>query len=261
MDKTETIEVENVYKAIKIVENEIAMETATLNDERVSGYSKELIAKGLEEKYRELNYLKALSEGRLFSDVPQSAFRNEMEAVMYNLYKWRDNENPYHKDTDSKALKEGEVGHINHFVIKEPVPERMFLIRGLEEFDVTETDAISYEDDTVEQTLKIKFRNNIVDCPIVAFSECKRLYDGATKCEIVIDSLDSTGVVVYTTHYTGEVRINSLGKLTGNYASNESQTFEVTFSYGERTMEKNTKMEERLTRRESAQSENKDTDK
>lgn len=257
MDKTESIEVENVYKAIKLVENEIAMETATLNDERVSGYSKELIAKGLEEKYRELNYLKALSEGRLFSDIPQTVFRDELEAVMCNLYKLRDHEKSYTKNTDSKTLKKGEVGYINQFTIKEPVSERMFLIRGLEEFNVTETDIISYEDDTVEQTLRIKFRNNIVDCPVVEFNERKRLYDGATNCEILIDSLDSTGVVVYTTHYTGDVRIKSLGKLTGNYASNNSQTFEVIFSYNERSMEKNYKKEERLTRREPTRSEDK----
>lgn len=257
MDKTESIEVENIYKTIKLVENEIAMETTTLNDERVSGYSKELIAKGLEEKYKELNYLKALSEGRLFSDVPQTVFRDELESVMYNLYKWHNHEKPYTKNTNSKTLKKGEVGYINQFAIKEPVPERMFLIRGLEEFNVTETDVISYEDDTVEQTLRIKFRNNIVDCPIVEFSERKRLHDGATNCEILIDSLDSTGVVVYTTHYTGDVRIKSLGKLTGNYASNNSQTFEVTFSYNERSMKKNCKKEERLTRIEPTRREDK----
>ena len=64
MDKKgETIEVSDLYKKIKIIENEISMKKKTLDELNEKSPGKELLIKDLEEKEQELNFLKKLEMG------------------------------------------------------------------------------------------------------------------------------------------------------------------------------------------------------
>lgn len=220
MDKIEEIDLKNLYRTIAILKNEVKMEEETLKGMKQDSVSKELIETGIFHKKKEIDYLESIANGT----APESDWFFE-KAIKIN---------EKDKKIDEIPLENGHVGCIAGYKINEPVKENLFLIRGLENFSVTESDILSYLDKTSEKTLTITVRNNIPNTPIIKFNEYTR--GEQEKIEnIKIDILDPTLVTIYTMEYKN-VKFISMGNIKGNYSSSEPQTFDVTFSYEDRGM-------------------------
>ena len=219
MDKKgETIEVSDLYKKIKIIENEISMKKKTLDELNEKSPGKELLIKDLEEKEQELNFFKKLVMG---------------VAPGLDRYVINDKETPSY----GKQIKTGEISFIADYVIKEPAKENLFLIHGLEKYGVTVSDVVSYNDNTSTKKLTIAIRNNVVDCPIVEFDGLASDSRNRLSEDISIEILDTQLKPVYKMIYKEPI-IHSLGDLNGAYDSCKPQIFTVTLSYRVREMVK-----------------------
>lgn len=228
MDKIEEIDLKNLYRTIEILKNEVKMEEETLKGLKQDSVSKELIETGIFHKKKEIDYLESIAKG----EEPGSDWY--FEKAIKN--------NEKDKKIDEIPLEKEQVGCIAGYKINEPVKENLFLIRGLENFSVTESDILSYLDKTSEKALTLTIRNNTPNTPIIKFNELLKVNAWAIiwkkdkKLEnIKIDILDPTLVTIYTMEYKN-VKFNSMGDIKGNYSSSEPQTFDVTFSYEDREM-------------------------
>ena len=221
------LEIEDLYKAIEIVKNEVLMKEKTLKeiDElevkckyKYFSVSKELLVKDLEEKRKELKSLERLSTGNT----------SELDGYIVDV-----NQLPSY----GEELKHGDISFINHHVIKEPARENLFLVHGLEEFGLTESDIVSYDDNSSTKKLTLTIRNNVVDCPIVEFNNLANNSRNKLRKDIVIEILDPQLKPVYKMIYKEPV-VRCLGDLNGAYDSCNPQVFTVTLSYRVREMEK-----------------------
>jgi len=222
-----TIENSDLYRAIKIVQNEISMKEKTLKeiDEleikckyRDFSVSRELLEKDLEEKRQELKSLEKLSTG------------NTAEPDGYVV-------NVNQTSSCGCGLNHGEIAYINFHAIKEPAKENLFLIHGLEKYGVIVSDVVSYNDNTSAKKLTIAIRNNVVDCPIVEFNKLANDSRNRLREDISIEILDPQLKPVYKMIYKEPV-VRCLGDLTGAYDSYKPLVFTVTLSYRVREMEK-----------------------
>lgn len=225
------LEIEDLYKTIEIVKNEVLMKEKTIlemdelerkcrenNYEKDFSISKNLLLKDLEEKRKELKSLERLSTGNT----------TELDGYIVNV-----NQLPSY----GEELKHGEISFINHHVIKEPARENLFLVHGLEEFGLTESDIVSYNDNSSTKKLTLTIRNNVVDCPIVEFNNLANDSRNRLHKNIVIEILDPQLKPVYTMLYKEPV-VRCLGDLNGRYDGYQPQLFTVTLSYRVREMEK-----------------------
>lgn len=150
------IKTRELEKQIKLVEADIQMTLANINDNKVSTFAKKLLSRDLAEKYFLLDKL---------SNILNNVGETEQEfGITWDDIDWgnlRQKEQP----SNEERLEYG-ISKIGNFVIKEPVYKRMFLIRGLDKFGITETDIIGYNDCTSTNELQIICRNNI-ECYIV----------------------------------------------------------------------------------------------
>ena len=226
-----TIEISDLYRAIKIVQNEISMKEKTLKEidelerkcdsakkQKDFSVSKELLAKDLEEKRQELKSLERLSTG---------------DTAVLDGYVVNVNQT----SSCGCGLNPGEISYINFHAIKEPAKENLFLIHGLEKYGVTVSDVVSYNDNTSTKKLTIAIRNNIVDCPIVEFNRLANDSRNRLREDISIEILDPQLKPVYKMIYKEPV-VRCLGDLNGAYDSCKPQIFTVTLSYRVREMEK-----------------------
>jgi len=232
MSKTKkTIEISDLYRAIKIVQNEISMKEKTLKEidelerkcsntkkQKNISFSKELLLKDLEETHQKLATLKRLSTGNTA----------ELDGYVVNVNQ---------TTSCGKYLNQGEVSYINFYTIKEPTRENLFLIHGLEEFGVTEADIVSYYDNTSNKKLTITIRDNVVDCPIVEFNSLANNSRNKLHKDICIEVLDPQLKPTYKILYKEPI-VRCLGDLNGIYGSCKPQEFTVTLSYRVREMEK-----------------------
>lgn len=219
MDKIEEIDLKNLYRTIEILRNEVKMEEEIIETMK-DGTPKDLLSNGIFQKKKEMDYLESIAKG----EEPGSDWYFE-KAIKIN---------EKDKKIDEIPLEDGQIGCIAGYKINEPVKENLFLIRGLENFSVAESDILSYLDKTSEKTLTITIRNNIPNTPIIKFNEYVR--GEQEKLEnIKIDILDPKLVTIYTMEYKN-VKFISMGDIKGKYGSSEPQTFDVTFSYEDREM-------------------------
>lgn len=232
MSKTnKTIEISDLYRAIKIVQNEISMKEKTLQEldelgnkcgntkkQKNISISKELLLKDLEETHQKLATLKRLSTGNTA----------ELDGYVVDV-----------NETTScgKYLNQGEVSYIDFYRIKEPTRENLFLIHGLEEFGITEADVVSYYDNTSNKKLTITIRDNVVDCPIVKFNSLANNSRNKLRKDIFIEILSPQLTPIYKILYKEPV-VRCLGDLNGAYDSCKPLVFTVTLSYRVREMEK-----------------------
>lgn len=222
-----TIEISDLYRAIKIVQNEISMKEKTLQEidelevkckHKDFSVSRKLLTKDLEEKRQELNSLERLSIGNTA----------ELDGYIVNVNQ---------TSSCGCGLNPGEISYINFYAIKEPAKENLFLIHGLEKYGVTVSDVVSYNDNTSTKKLTIAIRNNVVDCPIVEFNRLTSNSRNRLSEDISIEILDPQLKPVYKMMYKEPI-IRSLGDLNGAYDSCKPQVFTVTLSYRAREMEK-----------------------
>ena len=210
----------DLSKKIKLIESDIRMTLNNINDEKVSVFAKKLLARDLAEKYFILDKLK--NNGSI----------EEEFGITWDDIDWG-NLDPKGVESEER-LKHGVVSKINSFQIKEPVSKRMFLIRGLEKFGITEPDVVGYNDQTLGKTLEIICRDN-VECPIVTIRNYMKNKDLGYKElleEIRIETLDATGCPLYETVYKG-LKLTNLGCISGDYRSSDPQMFELTITYND----------------------------
>lgn len=213
------IKVSDLQKNIKLIETDIQMTLDNINNEKVSDFAKKLLARDLSEKYFLLDKLKNLS-----NNITDREF-----GITWDDIDWSDLERK--REPHEERLKYG-VSKIGNFVIKEPITKRMFLVRGLENFGITEPDIIAYNDSTLTKELQIICRNSI-ECPLVSVRNyMKHKGEGYEELlsEIRIETLDSTGVPLCETVYKG-LKLSGVGCVSGDYRSSEQQEFELTITY------------------------------
>ena len=213
------IKVSDLQKNIKLIETDIQMTLDNINNEKVSDFAKKLLARDLSEKYFLLDKLKNLS-----NNITDQEF-----GITWDDIDWSDLERK--GEPHEERLKYG-ISKIGNFVIKEPITKRMFLVRGLEKFGITEPDIIAYNDSTLTKALQIICRNSI-ECPLVSVRNyMKHKGEGYEELlsEIRIETLDSTGVPLCETIYNG-LKLSDVGCVSGDYRSSEPQEFELTITY------------------------------
>lgn len=213
------IKVSDLQKNIKLIKTDIQMTLDNINNEKVSDFAKKLLARDLSEKYFLLDKLKNLS-----NNITDQEF-----GITWDDIDWSGLERK--EEPHEERLKYG-VSKIGNFVIKEPITKRMFLVRGLEKFGITEPDIIAYNDSTLTKALQIICRNSI-ECPLVSVRNyMKHKGEGCEELlsEIRIETLDSTGVPLCETVYKG-LKLSDVGCVSGDYRSSEPQEFELTITY------------------------------
>lgn len=216
------IKTRELEKQIKLVETDIQMTLANINDNKVSTFAKKLLSRDLAEKYFLLDKLR-----NLVNNVGET----EQEfGITWDDIDWSNLEKK-EQPSNEERLEYG-ISKISNFVIKEPVSKRMFLIRGLDKFGITEPDIIAYNDSTLTKALQIICRNSI-ECPLVSVRNyMKHKCEGYEELlsEIRIETLDPTGVPLYETVYKG-LKLSDVGCVSGDYRSSEPQEFELTITY------------------------------
>ena len=213
---------EELYKVLKIIQNEIAMKEQMLKDSKINETCRALTEEQLKTKRNELSSLLSIATG---------------EAPGMNCYFDKAINESEHDYSNKKPLKKGEIGIISNYPVLEPAKENLFLVHGLNEFGLTESDILSYSDDSITKKITLTIRNNVVDCPIVKFNRLVNNSRSRIYKDIVIEILDSQLKPVYEIIYR-KPSIRDLGILYGSYDSNQVQLFTVTLSYQVREMEK-----------------------
>ena len=209
----------DLQKKIKLIETDIQMTLDNINDDKVTTFAKKLLARNLAEKYFLLDRLRNID-----NNITEQEF-----GITWDDIDWSDLEKK--EEQHEERLKYG-VSKIGNFVIKEPIRKRMFLIRGLEKFGITETDIVGYNDCTLTKELQIMCRNNI-ECPLVTVRNyIKYKNQGYEELlnEIRIETLDTTGAPLCETVYKG-LTLKDIGCISGDYRSDEPQGFELTIEY------------------------------
>lgn len=211
-------------KQIKLVETDIQMTLANINNDKVSTFAKKLLSRDLAEKYFLLDKL-----SNIFNNVGET----EKEfGITWDDIDWS-NLKQKEQPSNEERLKYG-ISKIGNFVIKEPISKRMFLIHGLDKFGITETDIVGYNDCTLTKELQIICRNNI-ECYIVTVRNYMKYKDQGYEQllnNIRIETLDNSGSPLFETVYKG-LSLKDIGCISGDYRSSDPQEFELVIEYND----------------------------